>query len=57
MVGVPPVFRVRIGTCARHLEAEVEKLRVIEGKECLKTRAATLKEWLRECSGVSKVTL
>jgi len=48
MVGVPPVFRVRIGACARHLEAEVEKLRVMEEKECLKARAATLKEWLRD---------
>jgi hypothetical protein len=48
MVGFPPVFRVRIGACARHLEAEVEKLRVIEEEKCLNARAATLKEWLRE---------
>jgi len=48
MVGFPPVFRVRIGACARHLEADVEKLRAIEEKERWDARAATLKEWLRE---------
>jgi hypothetical protein len=42
------VFRVRMGTCARHLEAEVEKLRVNEEKVWLEARAATLKEWLRD---------
>lgn len=57
MVGFPPVFRVRIGTCARHVEAVVEKLRVEEVKECLKARAATLNEWLRERNGVDNVTL
>jgi hypothetical protein len=51
------VFRVRMGTCARHLEAEVEKLRVREERVWLEARAATLKEWLREWGDVGKVTL
>jgi hypothetical protein len=57
MVVFPPVFRVRTGTCARHLEAVVEKLRDREVKECLEARTATLKEWLREWSGLDWIAL
>jgi hypothetical protein len=44
MLGFPPLFRVRTGTCARHLEADVVNVRSWLVKECLNARVATLKE-------------